>query len=118
MMQALKEAATSDLVKEQLRFIVDVLGYFQRQFKSGDLEVDFQRIDRVTLLGALCDQIVTTIGVAHMLGMNIEGALREVAASNDSRFGANGDPTFNKDRKILKDPRSRTPNLAPYTTKE
>ena len=37
-------------------------------------------------LDALCDQIVTAIGVAHMSGMDIQGALQEVANSNDSKF--------------------------------
>ena len=41
---------------------------------------------KVELLDALCDQIVTAIGVAHMLGMDIEGALDEVNKSNHSKF--------------------------------
>lgn len=53
--------------------------------------------ERAALLDSLCDQIVTAIGVAHMFGMDIEGALAEVDRSNWSKaeggkfqFDANG----------------------------
>jgi len=117
MVQTLEEAGTTRPACEQLSFASDVLSYFQRQLKSGDLEIDFSKINRVNLLDALCDQIVTAVGVAHMLGMNIEGALKEVAVSNDSKFGENGVPIFNDHHKIMKGPRYQSPNIAVFATK-
>ncbi|MRN38577.1 hypothetical protein CRG49_002085 [Neisseria sp. N95_16] len=35
-------------------------------------------VQRIELLDTCCDQIVTAVGVAYMLGMDIEGALAEV----------------------------------------
>ncbi len=32
---------------------------------------------RVELLNSICDQIVTAVGVAYMMGMDIEGALKD-----------------------------------------
>lgn len=65
------------------------------------LEGDFDTDSRCELLDALCDQIVTAIGVAHMMGMDIEGALNEVNRSNYSKF-ENGKPVFNEQGKIAK----------------
>lgn len=56
---------------------------------------------KVQLLDDLCDQIVTAIGVAHMLGMDIEGALKEVNRSNHSKF-VDGKAVFNEQGKIDK----------------
>ena len=41
---------------------------------------------RIAVLDAICDQIVTAVGVAYMMGMDIEGALAEVNRSNWSKF--------------------------------
>lgn len=67
------------------------------------LEKRLAEIDRPELLDALCDQIVTAIGVAHMLGMNIQGALDEVDRSNWSKF-KDGAPVFDENGKIAKNP--------------
>lgn len=69
--------------------------------------------DREEMLDALCDQIVTAIGVAHMLGMDIAGALQEVARSNDSKF-VNGLPIFNEYGKIMKGPNYTKPDLSGF----
>lgn len=69
------------------------------------LEKRLAGIDRKELLDALCDQIVTSIGVAHMLGMNIQGALDEVDRSNWSKF-KDGVPVFDANGKITKNPES------------
>jgi len=71
-------------------------------------------IDRKELLDALCDQIVTAVGVAHMHGMDIVGALREVDASNWSKFDQDGKPIFNETGKILKGARYFKPKLDPF----
>lgn len=58
-------------------------------------------VDRIELLDSLCDQIVTAIGVAHMYGMDISGALNEVNRSNWSKF-KDGKPVFDANGKIAK----------------
>lgn len=65
------------------------------------------------LLDALCDQIVTSIGVAHMLGLDIVGALNEVNDSNYSKF-ENGKPVFNGQGKIAKGKDYFAPDLAKF----
>jgi len=65
---------------------------------------------KLALLDALCDQIVTAIGVAHMLGMDIESALSEVNDSNYSKFEDNK-PVFNEQGKISKGKYYKLPQL-------
>lgn len=65
------------------------------------------------LLDALCDQIVTAVGVAHMLGMDIEGALNEVNNSNWSKF-EDGKPVFNEQGKIAKGKGYFAPDLTKF----
>ena len=57
--------------------------------------------DKTELLDALCDQIVTATGVAYMMGFDINGALKEVNASNWSKF-VNGKAMTDENGKIIK----------------
>lgn len=69
--------------------------------------------DKCELLDSLCDQIVTAVGVAHMLGMDIEGALDEVNRSNWSKF-ENGSPVFDDNGKIKKGASYFKPDLTRF----
>lgn len=68
---------------------------------------------KVELLDSLCDQIVTAVGVAHMLDMDIEGALTEVNSSNWSKF-ENGSPVFDESGKIKKGGSYFKPELSKF----
>lgn len=72
--------------------------------------------DKLEFLDAICDQIVTAIGVAHMGGYDIVGAMNEVNASNFSKF-VNGNPVFDANHKIIKGLGYRKPNLKPFLKK-
>lgn len=77
------------------------------EWKSHPCDYTTSSVSRKDLLDALCDKIVTSIGMAHMLGMDIEGALAEVNRSNFSKF-VDGKPVFNAQGKIAK-PESYSP---------
>jgi predicted HAD superfamily Cof-like phosphohydrolase len=85
----------------------EVSGYFKKLLTVNS---DHALIDRTELLDSLCDQIVTAVGVAHMFGMDISGALNEVNRSNWSKF-VDGQPVFNETGKIMKGPGYTPPNL-------
>ena len=70
-------------------------------------------INNKALLDSLADQIVTAVGVAHMFGMDILGALEEVNRSNFSKF-EDGKPVFDENGKISKGKYYSKPNLKPY----
>lgn len=67
-------------------------------------------IDRRALLDALCDQIVTAIGVGYMFDLDILGALAEVDTSNWSKF-EDGAPLLNEHGKIIKGRNYQAPQL-------
>lgn len=65
------------------------------------------------LLDALADQIVTAVGVCHMMGFDIEGALAEVNRSNFSKF-EDGKPVFDANGKITKGKHYTPPELGKF----
>lgn len=82
-------------------------------FKMGDEYIDDSHEKRIETLDALCDIIVTATGVAHMLGMDIIGAMQEVNRSNFSKF-VDGKPVFNEQGKIAKPDTYSPPNLEKF----
>ena len=64
---------------------------------------------KVALLDALCDQIVTAIGVASYMRMDIEGALAEVNRSNWTKF---------EDGKVVTDAKGKITKGKGYTPPE
>ena len=70
-------------------------------------------INPVELLDALCDQIVTATGVAYMMGFDIEGALKEVIRSNNSKM-VDGKFEFDENGKIMKPESYSEPDLTPF----
>ena len=68
---------------------------------------------KTELLDALCDQIVTAIGVGYMAGFDMAGALQEVIRSNASKF-ENGKPLFDENGKIRKGKDYTPPELARF----
>ena len=81
--------------------------------KKGQFEYKSKGIDRQELLDSLADQIVTAVGIAHMYGLDIVGALKEVNASNWSKF-VDGKPLFDENGKIKKGPNYFKPDLSKF----
>ena len=77
------------------------------------IETQKNLIDNTELLDALCDQIVTATGVAYMMGFDIEGALKEVIRSNNSKM-VNGKFEFDDNGKIAKPDSYSKPDLTPF----
>lgn len=67
---------------------------------------------KVELLDALCDEIVTRIGEAYRLNFDIIGALDEVNKSNYSKII--GGVILDKDGKVGKGKEYRSPKLVPF----
>ena len=89
------------------------LGYKMNRGEYLDAVEELSEYTRVELLDALCDQVVTAVGVAYMMGMDIEGALAEVNRSNWSKFEG-GVPVFNEQGKIAKGVQYTPPELSDY----
>lgn len=98
------EALSQEGIAEDLN---QVSGFFKTWL---GVSRDHALIDRKELLDSLCDQIVTAVGVAHMFGLDIAGALSEVNRSNWSKF-VDGHPVFDANGKIAKGPNYSKPDL-------
>lgn len=68
---------------------------------------------RVAVLDALCDQVVTASGIAVFLGMDLPGGMDEVNRSNYSKF-VDGQPVFNENKKVMKGSEYTPPDLTPF----
>lgn len=95
-----------DDARKHLRFISNLL-------KQEEDSFFIKEEDRKELLDSLADQIVTATGVGTFLGMNVPGALAEVNRSNYSKF-EDGEPVFNKNKKVMKGKDYTPPDLSPY----
>lgn len=92
--------------------IYDVANDFKEKHKYS-YNIVKNDIKKTELLDSLADQIVTAIGVAHMFGFDIAGALAEVNRSNFSKF-EDGKPAFDANGKITKGKNYTPPDLTPY----
>ena len=88
-------------------------------YKDGFGNDNVVNFDHLALLDALCDQVVTAIGVGVLLGFDMAGAIKEVNRSNYTKFAKDQDgrpvPYINPNGKIGKNPETyQAPNLTPY----
>ncbi|MBW3243356.1 hypothetical protein KUV57_11840 [Epibacterium sp. DP7N7-1] len=90
------------------------LHHFATDMKAGTVQLSIK--DPVEFVDAICDQVVTGIGSAHMANVDVLSGLQEVADSNDSKFDENGNPIFNEDMKIMKGPNYFKAKLEPYAS--
>lgn len=90
--------------------LADQLTQWAASYKKHGASMLEEVQDRKELLDSLCDQIVTAVGLAHMYGLDINGALQEVNRSNWSKF-VDGEPVFDDNGKIKKGPNYSPPEL-------
>lgn len=81
--------------------------------KAGNNLIFIEETAQPDFLDALCDQIATCVGVAHMFGYDVVGAMNAVNASNFSKF-VNGNPIYDRNLKLSKGPDYFKPNIARY----
>lgn len=91
----------------------EAMTFLARMFKNGEVGSCALRNPQA-MLDAICDQIVTGTGVAHMLRYDVCGAMDEVNDSNFSKFDENGQPIFDQNGKIVKGPNYRKPDLSRF----
>ena len=82
---------------------------------ADDLKQGVSKFDPapVPTLDALCDLIVTCVGLAYMMGYDLHAALEVVNASNWSKF-EDGQPVFDERGKIQKGKNYRAPSLEAF----
>ena len=98
---------------EEVNDIADSLKRISQGVSYSEISDFINAIDNLELLGALCDQIVTATGVAYMMGFDIEGALKEVIRSNNSKM-VKGKFEFDANGKIAKPESYSKPDLTSF----
>lgn len=91
----------------------------QYQLYHALMKEEFQELEesrtREGDLDALIDIMVVTIGALHSLGVDVEGAWKEVVRSNMAKINpVTGRVTKREDGKVLKPQGWTPPNLTPY----
>lgn len=117
LLSSLKDAGSTQRGRDELGLAIDVTSHAQKQIASytSGSEIVLSDVNRVELLDALCRQIITAVGLAHMLNMNISSALQEVANSDDTVLDDDGNPIFNEHKKLAKSQNYTYPNLIGFT---
>ena len=106
-----------DLIRTQLSLIREEITELIRAFKFWEDVPSISPRDcdaRKEVLDAICDSVYVLIGLALKMGMDLDGAFREVHRSNMSKLGTDGKPIRRSDGKVLKGPNFTPPDLTPY----
>jgi predicted HAD superfamily Cof-like phosphohydrolase len=115
----------SDLFNDQRKFMqasgqtTDEFNALQYQMYCNLIREEFDELcasdTAVDDLDALIDILVVTIGALHSLGVDVDGAWKEVMRSNfDKVDPCTGRVTKREDGKILKPANWEPPRLAPF----
>ena len=89
------------------------------QEEVGELQTAVDDNDRVEQLDALIDIMVVTVGAVQSLGVDAEGAWKEVMSTNFSKIDSlTGRVRKREDGKVLKPTGWQPPQLAKYINKE
>lgn len=113
MLQAIHCDHMSEQVKELKKILLDI------STKETESNNFMSTVDKVELLDALCDQVVTATGVGVFMGTDFIPALEEVNRSNYTKFAKDQDgkyiPFIKPDGKIGKNPETyQDPELEPF----
>lgn len=84
-----------------------------KYLKTSDEVLKYEVLSHKKLLDALCDQVVTGTGTAHMWGYDMLKGMDTVNASNFSKF-VDGEPVFDANRKVMKGPSYFVADLSPF----
>ena len=89
------------------------------QEEVSELQTAVDQNDRVEQLDALIDIMVVTVGAVQSLGVDAEGAWKEVMSTNFSKIDSlTGRVRKREDGKVLKPTGWQPPQLAKYINKE
>ena len=99
-------------LETQMKLICEELGELGRAYRRWCSR--WADEDKEEILDGICDSIYVLIGLGLKMGMDVDGAFREVHRSNMSKLGEDRKPIKRSDGKILKGPHYQPPNLKPF----
>lgn len=107
-----------ELIREEFCELLDALSYSEAATALREVSLESDRIERtepdlVAAADALGDLEYVTNGMALGMGIPLPGVVEEIHRSNMTKLGADGEPIFREDGKVLKGPDYEPPNLLP-----
>jgi NTP pyrophosphatase (non-canonical NTP hydrolase) len=102
------------LIKEEYNELLEAQGLNQNLDR-----VDYLPVDKVETLDALIDIMVVTIGALQSLGVDAEGAWKEVMSTNFAKIDSlTGRVRKREDGKVMKPTGWQPPELTKYINRE
>jgi predicted HAD superfamily Cof-like phosphohydrolase len=102
-----------ELIREELGELYEACGY---DISEWDEVVPVRQMDTTDVVGAadaLGDLEYVVNGMALGMGIPLPEVVAEIHRSNMTQLGADGEPIFREDGKILKGPNYEVPQLGP-----
>lgn len=107
------DQTTQDWNQAQFNLYVNLI-----QEELDELKIAIKDCDPEEIVDALTDILVVTIGAAHSMGADIEGAWKEVMRTNFAKIDRDtGKVRKREDGKVLKPVGWTPPNLKKFTAK-
>jgi predicted HAD superfamily Cof-like phosphohydrolase len=108
------DQSTDNWNVEQFNLYVDLI----EEEYNDELKTAIKNCDNKEILDALIDILVVTIGAAHSMGADVEGAWKEVMSTNFAKIDKEtGMVRKREDGKVLKPIGWAPPNLLPFLKK-
>lgn len=96
---------SKDVIKLRVELIREEFQELKDAIKEKDL---------VEVADALTDILYVVLGAGIAFGIDLDKCFAEVHRSNMSKLGADGEPVYRKDGKIIKGPNYSKPDLTPF----
>ena len=108
----LVQAASGMLEMDDVKSIKELADRFKKGHQAlADTEPDLDEDERVDILDAACDVVITAVGVGISLGANVRGALHEVMRANEKKLEHG---RIDENGKLLKPDNWQAPDLRDY----
>tara|TARA_B100000959_G_scaffold286090_1_gene363235 strand:+ start:1264 stop:1608 length:345 start_codon:yes stop_codon:yes gene_type:complete len=102
------EFPSEKIVKLRYDLIKEELDEFEQALKDKNLE---------EVADSLADILYVTYGAGHAFGIDLDKCFDEVQRSNMSKLGADGNPIYNEDGKVMKGPKYFKPDFSKFVKK-
>ena len=99
------------LVEEEFSELKEAAEAVAEMYEHGIENTEEFNAQNVEIIDALGDLCVVEIGMANLLGMDINEAMHRIYESNMSKLGEDGKPVYYASGKVAKDPNYFKPKL-------
>lgn len=99
------------LIEEEFKELKEAAEIVAKMYDRGITNTEEFRAQNIEIIDALGDLCVVEIGMANLLGMDINEAMHRIYESNMSKLGADGKPVYYASGKVAKGPNYFKPKL-------